>query len=196
MKGGIKIMNKKGQMNFGAIIMVFVAVIVTLSLFPTIVNTQNIATQKQSVAGEQFNLGTSCYGFNVSGTSNSWEVNESNSACNLTVANWYSSGDWRTLDSQCYLGSVVVANTTGTTLTSGTDYNLYSSTGIIQMLNTAETSNETLQNNLTSISYNYCGEGYNPDSGSRGVANLWSLFAALIIAGAALFGLKSWLENR
>jgi len=80
--------------------------------------------------------------------------------------------------------------------TSGTDYNLYSSTGIIQMLNTAETSNETLQNNLTSISYNYCGEGYNPDSGSRGVANLWSLFAALIIAGAALFGLKSWLENR
>lgn len=195
MKGGLKIMNKKGQIaGLGTLMIIFIGVIVTLAMFPSVINTQNLVTEKQDVSNEVDNLGTSCYVFNATGTGY-WEVNESDSNCNLTVSNWYSSDDWRASDSQCNLGDVVVTNSTGTkTLTEGTDYNLYAGTGILQMLNTADTTSNSLGDNLTHTDYDYCGEGYNPDSGSRGVARMWGIFAALIILAAAVFGIKRWFS--
>lgn len=183
-------MNNKGQFNLGGVILMFIVVIVCVALLGQIIDTQAQVTDLQSVTDESTDLG-SCYVYNLSGTG-LYEVNESNSACNVTVNNWYS--DWRASESQCYPSSVAVTNSTGTlTLTEGTDYNLYASSGLIQYLNTSNTNNNSLADNVTLTDYDFCAEGYNKDSGARGIAGLWSLFAVFIIlAGVIFYGIKYW----
>lgn len=185
--------NNKGQTT-GELVLIFIGIIVGLALFVQIIDTQNQVTEKQAVTDESDDLGTSCYVYNLSGTATAtWEVNESDSDCNITVDKWYDSDDWRASEGQCNIGSVVVTNSSGAlTLTEGTDYNLYAGTGIIQMLNTENTNSSLIQDNTTAIDYNYCAEGYNKDASSRSIAGLWGLFAALIIAGAAIYGIRRW----
>ena len=186
-------MKKKGQEGgpLGEIILIFTAVIVGIVMIGQVFDTQNIVTELQSVTDESDSL-SSCYGYNLSGT-DLWDVNESNSACNITLTNWYDSGNWRASESQCYLSSVVVTNSTGTlTLTESTDYNLFEESGIIQFLNTANTNNNSLTDNATLTDYSFCGEGYNKEASSRGVAKLWGIFGALIILSAAVYGVRRW----
>ncbi len=180
-------MNKKGQLGqLGVIIMIFVAIILGLALSTQIFNTQNLVTEKQDVTDEEQSL-TTCY------TSDN-QVNESNSDCNITVNSWYPTGDWRASETQCNIGSVVVTNSTGgLTLIEGTDYNLFAGSGLLQFLNTTNT--DSLAENLTLSDYNYCGEGYNKDASSRGIAGLWGLFAAFIILGATFYGIREWLNK-
>jgi len=182
-------MNKRGA-SVGEIVMIFVAVIFGIAMLTQVINTQSIVTNLQSVTDESVDLGAGCYAFNISGTE-LWEVNESDPDCNITVSQWYS--DWRASEPQCYLSGVVVTNSTGTlTLTEDTDYIVHESEGIIQFLNTAKTNSNSLKDNVTKIDYNYCGEGYNKDSSSRSIAKLWGVFGALIIAAAALYGIRRW----
>lgn len=191
-------MNKKGQvtssLSLGEILVIFVAIMIGIAMLGYVFSQQSVATELQPVTDESDDLGTSCYAFNISGTGY-WEVNESNSACNLTVSNWYDTDDWKASASECNLDSVVVTNSTGTlTLTEGTDYNLYEGSGVIQMLNTSSTNSNSLGDNETATDYNYCADGYNTDSGARGIAGFWGLFSVLIILAAAVYGIRNWIQ--
>jgi len=178
-------MNKKGQVGVGAYVIMAVAIIFCIALIIASAEQTNKMTSLQSVTDETTNLTVSCY--------DTGQVNESNSACNITVDSWYSAGDWRLSDSQCYLSSVTVSNATGTALTLNTDYNLFSSTGIIQMLNTTDTNSTNLGEDVL-IDYSYCDAGYNKDGSSRSIANLILLFAALALLAFILeySGITRW----
>jgi hypothetical protein len=177
-------MNKKGQLNLGIYFVMLVIVLVGIALFNTSAASVNVMTEKQSITDETTNLTVSCYA--------SGEVNESNPSCNITVDQWYDTGDWRASEPDCYISSVTVTNATGTELTLNTDYNLFSSTGTIQMLNTVDTNSTNLGENVL-VDYSYCGEGYNTDSGSRAMANLILIFFAMAITFAILE--KSGITN-
>ena len=180
-------MNKKGQITIGILVLMLVGIIVTLAMLPEIANTQSKVTSKQPVSNETINLMTSgCY--NAIG-----HVNQSKLECNITVTNWVAN-DWRDLNG-CDIGSVTVTNSTGTILTLDTDYNLFATNGFIKMLNTTFTSNVStggVRDNQIYLNYNYCDTGYNQDSGARGIAGLWTVFAVLIIfAFVIAYGLKN-----
>jgi len=163
-------MNKRGQMSLGMIVLLVVGVVVVLALMPTIINEQYKMTNKLSVDDETTNLTTEgCY-------TAGGQVNESDSDCNITVDAWYPSGDWRLSEGSCDLSSVTVTNGTGTELTASTDYNLHADEGLVEMLNTSDTESTNIL-----VDYDYCDEGYNKDSGSRGMASVISLFAALAL---------------
>lgn len=181
-------MNKKGELTTGGVVLIFVGIIVGIVLISAIAGYQNQVTALQSVTDETTDLSaTGCL-------TSDGQVNESNSACNLTATHWYDSGDWRESESQCYLSSVTVGNST-TDLTSATDYNLYASSGLVQMLNTTETTNSSFGNDVL-VDYSFCSEGYNKDGSSRSVAGLWTLFAALALVAFVLFGIREWINQR
>lgn len=182
--------NKKGEGNplmliFGAIILVLLA----LAFITSVANTKSTQTDLLSASDEQSNLMTlGCY-------TDDGEVNESVAACNITVDNWYATGDWRASESQCYLSSVVVSNDTGTALELDTDYAIHSDAGIIQLLNTSDTANSSdiMSDNLLEVDYSYCGAGYLTSSGDRGLANLWTTMMILVLIGVLVgIVLKIW----
>jgi hypothetical protein len=172
-------MNKKGQLNIGGIMIIFVAIIFGIVLLTPIFAQQNLVTEKQSTTNQTVSLVTAYIGAN--------EVNES---INYTI---YSQSDWK--QSECPLTSVSLKNATGTAWTLTTDYLLYADAGVFSIVNTTTTVPATT-GNQTFVYYTYCADGYNPDASSRSVARLWGLFGALIILGASFFGIKEWLNNR
>lgn len=175
--------NNKGQTSFGTIILLFIGIIVAIALLGSIINTQSLATSLQPSVNETSNLQT------LGCLTSIGEVNESNSACNITISNWVAD-DWRSGESQCSISSVVIANATGVALTVDVDYSVTAGSGLIQMLNTSDTINSTNGNSILT-SYNYCDIGYNKDSSARSIAGLWSLFAILALVGFVAIGLKS-----
>ncbi len=156
----------------------FVVLVLAIAFLTSIADQTNNVTTKTNVADETYNLSTSCY---VGG-----EVNESNSACNITVTNYPTS--WRVED--CPLTSVVVSNATGTALTLDTDYSLFTSSGVVQMLNTTTTNSTGLGNNAL-VDYTYCGDNYMNSSWGRNIlgvnVGVFALAILLIIIGAAYF---------
>ena len=180
-------MNKKGQLEVGGVILIFVGIIVAVALLIAVAGTQNQVTELQSITDETTDINSAGCLIALG------QVNESNTACNITVDEWYPSGDWRASESQCYLSSVVVGNST-TSLTSATDYNLYSSTGIIQILNTTKTQNSSFGNSVL-IDYSFCAEGYNKEGSSRSIAGLWTLFGALALVAFVLIGIREWINR-
>lgn len=180
-------MNKKAQTAMGVIIFLAIGILFGLAIFQQIVDTQSELTNLGTITDEVTNLtAVGCY--DASGV-----VNESNSACNITVSKWYPSGDWRRSESACYLSNVVVSNATGTALVLNTDYRIDSDSGIIVMLNTDATNKTNLGENAL-IDYSYCREGYNKDSSSRGIARMISVFSALAILAFSVIGIKRWLR--
>jgi len=180
-------MNNKAQLNVGTVVMLAVGIILGAVFMVSVVDQQSLLTDKQPVTDEQHSL-SSCY---TGGN----QVNESNTACNVTVDQWYVSGDWRASEGQCNLESVVVTNSTGgLVLVVETDYNLFADSGVIQFLNTTDT--EALGSNLTLVDYNFCDSGYNKDSSSRGLARTFSLFFALIVLAFAVVGVREWVQRR
>jgi len=171
----------------GKIIMLFIGIIVVVSAFvPTIFTTQNKMTDKQAINNESYNLTTSCY-------TTGGEINESNSACNYTVEN--APTGWEKNDPVCYISSVTVGNATDDPLTESTDYNLVADEGIIQILNTTDTTSSST-GELILVDYSYCEEGYNPDAASRSVASLIGLFAVLaLLAFVIVVGIKEWINQ-
>ena len=112
-----------------------------------------------------------------------------NETANTTLANVPTG--WKASD--CPLSGVNVTNTSGTfTFTSGTDYVLSLSTGVIQWLNTTDTAGDDGGNaydNLSVVSYNYCGDDYLNLSWGRTVLNLVPGFFAIavMLAGVGIF---------
>ena len=153
----------------------FILVLLAIAFLTSISEQTSLSTEKTKVADESYNLtGEGCYA--------GGQVNESDSDCNLTVTN--APTGWKAVD--CALTSVVVTNTTGTTLTSGTDYNVYASTGVVQMLNTTDTDVESLGNNVL-IDYSYCGDSYVNSSWGRSILGVnVGLFAVAILIAVVL----------
>jgi hypothetical protein len=175
-------MNKKGA-TIGLLIMIFIGVIVGIALFSASADQVAIGTTKATATDETTNLTTSCY--TAGGL-----VNESNANCNITVTN--APTGWKVTD--CPLESVVVTNATGTALTLSTDYNLFASTGVVQMLNTAATNTTNLGENVL-IDYSYCRDGYNKDSSSRTILNIILIFLAIAIMAIVIPGFRDVVDN-
>lgn len=174
----MKSRNKGGQLNVGAYVLIVMGIVVCIALLAPIFANQNIMTEKQSVTDEADNLVTAgC----IVATADGGQVNTSDSNCNITLT--YAPSGWKATNSECYLISVTVGNST-TDFTEGTDYNLYASTGIIQLLNTTDTQEGFA--NATVTDYSFCGEGYNPSGASRSIATLIGLFAVLALVGFVL----------
>jgi hypothetical protein len=162
----------------------FIGILLALALIGTLADTSNEITSKD-VADESFNLATlGCYqGGQVNGTT---DVN-----CNLTVAN--APSGWKSED--CPLTSVVVTNNTGTALTLDTDYLVFDTTGIIQMLNTTSTVNTSL-GNVAKVSYEYCEDDYLNSSWGRTMLGTNAGIFAMAILIMAIAGTLYYLKNK
>ncbi len=172
--------NKRGQ-SLQTFIWLFIIIILGVVFVTAIADEQSKMTDKNSVDNETFNLTSNgCY-------TAGGEVNESSPDCNLTVSNWYD--DWRASEPQCYLSAVTVSDSTDTALTEDTDYVLHEDEGVIQMLNTSDTTSSST-GELVLTDYEYCPYGYNTDSSARSVASLITIFFAL-----ALLAYVIWKSN-
>ncbi len=170
--------------TIGVLIVMVVGVLFGVTLLTASAESTGAMTQKQSVTNQSVDVSSAYVGAN--------EVNES---INFTI---YSQSDWKVQD--CPLTSVVLRNGAGTALTADTDYTLYASNGVYSLLNTSKTVPGTSLN-TTYVDYSYCADGYNKDSGSRSVANLIIVFAAMALlafvldmSGVVDWGLSEWLK--
>jgi len=167
--------------NTRKLLLAFVTLILGV-VFVVVIATNALAvTAKTPIYNESHNL-ASCVVYNASKLGE-WGINVSDSDCNVTLTN-YPTG-WKTED--CPLTSVAINNGTGTALTSGTDYNVDTSTGIYQMLNTTATMN--LTGNNTYGFYTYCQDNYLNIGWGRSVTNLVGGFfaIALLLISVGLF---------
>lgn len=173
-------MNKKGQaVTVGLLMLLAVGLIVAFALFPSIVDTTHLMTSKLVQSNQSVSL--------VSAYVDANDVNESK---NFTL---YSQSAWK--EQSCPLVSVSIKNATGTALVKGTDYTLYADQGVFSLLNTSSTV-PAVTKNVTYGYYSYCADGYNKDSGSRGIAGIIPLFAALAVLGFVAVGLKNdWFSR-
>ena len=162
-------MNKKGELNIGGIVILFVGIIFALALLAPIADTIGLMQNKQEIDNQSVST--------VTGYITAQEVNES---INYSVR---TQSAWKVID--CPLGSVVVRNDPGTILVLNTDYTLDANNGLYSLLNTSDTIPAT-SINLTYVDYDYCADGYNKDSGSRSMLGLILLFSSLIILGFVL----------
>ncbi len=162
-------MNKKGELNIGGIVILFVGIVFALALLSPIADTIGLMQNKQEITNQTVST--------VTGYLSANEVNES---INYSVK---TQSAWKVID--CPLGSVVVRNAPGTILVLDTDYTLDANNGLYSLLNTSDTRPLTALN-LTYVDYNYCADGYNKDTGSRSMLGLILLFSSLIILGFVL----------
>jgi len=171
------------QKNINYVVLAFVFLIIGSLLIGQVASNVNDRTDKSKVFDEADNLVTT--GCIVAATSGG-QINGTDDAdCNITVT--YAPTGWKLYDSNsCPLTNVVVTNASGTVFTAGTDYNLFASTGIIQMLNTTATQSGFA--NSTLIDYTYCGDDYLNSTWGRSVLDTTVGFFAL-----ALLGISLWL---
>lgn len=170
---------KKGQANNYVIALIGLVVFILIALAFLNVTVNGVArSTKLSVTNNETTSLSSCY-------TTLGEVDESNPACNITVNDWYPAGDWRASNSKCALSKVSVKNDTGISLTAGTDYKIYPSSGKIQLLNTATTANSssTLSNGEVGFYYSTCPEGYMTSQGDRSIFSLVNLLLIILIVG-------------
>ncbi|MEA3414063.1 MAG: hypothetical protein U9Q99_00860 [Nanoarchaeota archaeon] len=164
-------MNKKAQIGFGGIIILFAGIIFAIALLTPIFDTQAEMTTKQTIDNKSISTVTAFVGDN--------EVNET-----FTYTLYADQSTWK--ESECPLSSVVIRNGAGTELTDNTDYTLAEDTGVYSLLNTSKTVPATALN-LTYADYTYCMDGYNTDSGARSIAGLIGLFSVLALLGFVIW---------
>lgn len=167
-------------------ILAFIGVVLAVAFISSLATQTNTVTAKTEVDDEVHNL-ASCVALTSGG---GWEVNESDTDCNVTVTN--PPTGWQVED--CPLTVVVVENGTGTALTADTDFVVFDTTGIIKLEDT--TSTENLTGNNTYVDYKYCGAGYVNSSWGRDIlgvnVGLYAI-AILILVIAAVF---VYLKNK
>ena len=164
-------MNRKGQLSMGGIIVLFIGIVFGLALFSPIGDTVGLMNNKQSVTNQSIST--------VTGYVDADNVNES---INYSI---YSQSAWKVID--CPLTSVAIRNGAGTALVDATDYTLDESNGRFSLLNTTKTIPDTALN-LTYADYSYCADGYNKDSGARGVNTIILVMTALALLAFVLEG--------
>lgn len=190
----LKKMNRRGQMMNGrlrVILMLFILIVVGVVFVTAIADQEGKMTSKNSVTNETENLSSNgCF-------TDTGEVDESSSDCNITVENWYDSDDWKASESECYLSSVVVTNSDGDELTEDTDYVLHEDEGVVQMKDTSDTEQSTMGDEVLT-DYEYCPYGYVVDSSSRSIARLITVFFVLALFAYVAFNpaIREWLEGK
>lgn len=172
-------MNRRAQLGMGFYIMAFITIIVGVALMNQVINEQYKLTDKLSVVDEVVS---------VAAAKNATTNNFNNSIGLTAVAKAPETTDWQY--NNCPLSGVVVTNASGTELTVTTDYTFNTTTGVLSMEDNSDTVAAFAENNNSLIDYNYCDDGYNTGSGSRGVARLFTLFMAMGIAFVAYAGMK------
>lgn len=156
----------------------FVFLILGTALIPTIATSTSEKTNLHLVVGENHNITS---GFNITDA----QVNESESGSNFTIN--YPPEGWEV--TECPIVEFSLQNDT-TVYTSGTDYNFYPASGLVQVLNTTTTdgnNNTEIPNGDLYVRYGYCADGYLNSGWGRTVLNLISGFFALALLGGALF---------
>ncbi len=161
--------NKKGEINIGTIVILFVGIIFAIALLAPIADTTSLMTKKQSVLNQTESVVLA----NVN-------ANEANESINFTI---FTQSVWK--QQSCALSSVTIRNGAGTSLVADTDYTLYAGAGVFSLLNTSLTVPQA-SFNLTHVDFTYCADGYNTSSGSRSIANLVIVFAVLALLGFVL----------
>jgi len=168
-------MNKKGQIMLGALIVMFMGAIVVMAMLPSISDNTEVMLDKQTIINETVTVTTAKIGgaanFNVSvdlgpvveNASTAWEV------------------------TNCPISSITLVNETGSALTVVSDYNISTTSGIINMGNTSTTAAAFAASNTSRVSYTYCADGYISDSGARGVTRTILIFAALGLVGFVVY---------
>lgn len=171
-------MNKKGY-ALGALIIFFLGAIVVIALFPSIASPVQEITEKLVIKGEVGSLVT----VREPGNDN---INES---VILNVTHPYSG--WRYDDSDCTISDIVIGNGSAN-FTDNTDYVFTEGIGNYSFLNTTDTRDS---GNVTALYYTICGEGYATDSGTRGVATLIIILAAVGLLGFSAYFITKGLSQ-
>ena len=161
-------MNRKGELTFGGVIILFVGIIFALALLTPIADTVGGMRDKQTGVNESISV--------VSSYLSESTVDDNNHTI-FEQSVWKQTG--------CPLESVVIRNGAGTAMVLDSDYTLYAGQGVYSLLNgtNAQPSNSV---NQTFADFTYCLDGYNKDSGSRAMLNLILIFSTLIILAFAL----------
>ena len=156
-------MNKSAQLGLGAVMLMFIGIIVGIALIGSVADNQATLTNLQSVT-------------------------------NQTVT-FPENGSTLTLNGQALEGSITAVNASdGTAIGAGnfsTANFVSSGTGYALVLTVLD---EEYAESSVNLSYSYQPVGYNPDSGSRGIARLPLLFFAFIILAGAVVGIREWLK--
>jgi len=168
-------MNKKGEIGLGPIIMIFITIVVAIALLVPIFNTQADLTTKRTATNEVLDIsGAVLAGGAI------------NTTYPLTLTN--APTGWKTTG--CPVDSFVIGNSS-TDFTLTTDYTITASTGILYLKNTAVVNTSNAATNDSLVDYTWCADGYNTDSGARGIGGIIGLFAVLalfvVIAGAVKY---------
>jgi len=166
-------MNKKGQIAVGALLLFFIGAIVVLAMLPSIASPIQEITNKLAVKAEAGSMAT---------VRNPGEQNINESVI-LEVTHVYESTDWRYNDADCNFGSIVIGNGS-VNFTDNTHYVFTEGIGNYSYLNTTVTRNS---GNTTVIYYTTCQAGYATESGTRGVAGLILILAAVGLLGFAAY---------
>jgi hypothetical protein len=156
-------MNRKGEMNVGQIVILVMGIIAVLALMGEIFIQQNVMTQKAVVTNEAISIAPARLAAGAINTTYPFRVTN------------YPTG-WKIGD--CPISGVTYGNAS-VDYTVTTDYTFNATTGVLLLKNTLKVNN-TLTNS-TNIDYLYCRDGYNKDTGSRSIAGMIGIFAALAL---------------
>ena len=165
--------NRKGQIALGALIILFMGIIVAVAMLPSISDNTNVITDKQNVVDEVVSVA------NAKSVGQDFNVSVDLGPIVQVPEGWNIAN--------CPLSAITVTNASGTALTVTTDYTLSTTTGVLNMKNTTATVDAFIGNNNSLIDYTYCADGYGADSGTRGVTKLILIGATLGLLGFAAF---------
>ena len=157
--------------NAGKIVLAFFMVILGLVLIAVVANSSDLVTGKVDVTDEAIDISSARF-------EGSTSINIT--ASNFTITN--SPSGWKI--TECPIASVTWGNATDD-FTDATDYNFYTASGILQILNTTTTGEDSVIND-TFIDYVYCPDYYLTEGWSRSVLNLVAGFFALALLGIGL----------
>jgi len=159
------------------LILGFLVLIVGISLIGTIATQAILVTEKTGVASETLDIS----GARVNSGACPMSINETYP---LALVN--SPTGWKTSD--CPITSFSMVNQTSVAATVTTDYVLFANNGTLLLMNTTrfvgDDCDQTI--NATTLTYNYCSDGYLNVSWGRSILNLIGGFFALALLGASV----------
>jgi len=163
------------------LILAFVVLVIGVSLIGTVANQTNAAVDKVIVYNETFDISSARL-------ADGCGIGSINATYPFTVAN--APSGWQA-DGGCPIASVVVRNQTHDTAVVTTDYVFFTSNGTFFLKNDTETwlgldCQDTAQDNVTSVDYTYCADGYMNIGWGRSILTLVSGFFALALLGASI----------
>jgi hypothetical protein len=151
------------------LLLAFITLIVGLVLVGSVATSSNTVTTIKAVGS-----GPTTF----AGGAPSWTGTHINATKVYTIVN--APTGWKAYD--CPITNFRLTNSSGTALTSATDYVFTASTGTYTMKDTVNTNTTSLiADNVTLVSYNYCGDDYLNSDWQRTVLALTPGFFALAL---------------